>query len=201
MASFVMEVSQGVVIFAFNAALLSLVGEVGVSSYAIIANLSLMFTAIFLGLSQGAQPLLGKAKGAGDEMEYQGILCYSQQVSWVLSLSVVAICMLFPKLLASVFISGDAEVLNMTLNGLRLYSLGFLFLGYNLIGSIALQSAARSTEAFVFALARGMIMLILFMLVLRKLIGVNGVWLSFLASEAVGFIWMKYSLSRERKRV
>lgn len=29
MASFVMEVSQGVVIFAFNAALLSLVGEVG----------------------------------------------------------------------------------------------------------------------------------------------------------------------------
>ncbi len=57
MASFVMELSQGVVIFIFNIVLLGLVGEVGVSSYAIIANLSLMFTSIFLGLAQGVQPL------------------------------------------------------------------------------------------------------------------------------------------------
>lgn len=47
LASFVMELSQGVVIFVFNAVLLRLVGELGVSSYAIIANLSLMFTSIF----------------------------------------------------------------------------------------------------------------------------------------------------------
>ncbi len=201
MASFVMEVSQGVVIFAFNAVLLSLVGEIGVSSYAIIANLSLMFTAIFLGLSQGAQPLLGRAKGAENEKKYRQILSFSQKVSWVLSIAVVLICMLFPKLLASVFISGDAEVLAMTLKGLRLYGLGFIFLGYNLIGSIALQSAAKSREAFFFALARGMVMLILFLLVLQKLLGVTGVWLSFFASELVGFLWISRALSVENKMV
>ena len=67
------------------------------------------------------------------------------------------ICMLFPKLLASVFISGDEEVPGMTLKGLFLHSLGFL-LGYNLICSIALQSAAKSPHAFVVALSQGMIM-------------------------------------------
>lgn len=199
MASFVMELSQGVVIFAFNAVLLSLVGEIGVSSYAIIANLSLMFTAVFLGLAQGAQPLFATAKGAGDEKKFQGLLRFSQQVSWILSIVVVAICMAAPKLLASIFISGDPEVLSMTLTGLRLYSLGFLFLGFNLVGTIALQSAAKSRQAFVFAMARGMVMLILLMLGLKSLIGLYGVWLAFFASELVGFIWMNIMLANERK--
>lgn len=199
MASFVMELSQGVVIFAFNAVLLSLVGEIGVSSYAIIANLSLMFTAVFLGLSQGAQPLFATAKGAGDEKMFQALLRFSQQVSWILSLGVVAVCMAFPKLLASIFISGDPEVLKMTLTGLRLYSLGFLFLGFNLVVTIALQSAAKSKQAFIFAVARGMMMLIAFMLGLKSIIGILGVWLTFFASELVGFIWMNIMLANERK--
>lgn len=157
------------------------------------------FTAVFLGLSQGAQPLFATAKGAGDEKMFQALLRFSQQVSWILSLGVVAVCMAFPKLLASIFISGDPEVLKMTLTGLRLYSLGFLFLGFNLVGTIALQSAAKSKQAFIFAVARGMMMLIAFMLGLKSIIGILGVWLTFFASELVGFIWMNIMLANERK--
>lgn len=96
LASLIMEVSQGGVIFAFNAVLLSLAGEVGVSSYAIIANLSLMFTAIFLGLAQGAQPLFARAKGAGDEAGYQYILRFALRVGLGLSLAVVGLCLAAP---------------------------------------------------------------------------------------------------------
>lgn len=196
LASLIMELSQGVVIFSFNAVLLRLSGEIGVSSYAIIANLSLMFTAVFLGLAQGAQPLFGRSKGAKDEAGYQAVLQFSQRVGLILSLGVVIICLAFPRLLASIFISNDETVLQMTLRGLRLYSLGFLFLSYNLIGTLALQSSNRVMEAFLFALARGMAFLIIFMLVLQGIIGIDGVWLSFSAAELTGFLWMYFTLKK-----
>lgn len=196
LASLIMELSQGIVILVLNFALLSLAGEVGVSSYAIIANLSLMFTAVFLGLAQGAQPLFGRARGANDPEKFQFVLTFAQQVGFALSVGVVLICLLFPQILAGVFISNDPEVLELTLRGLRFYSLGFIFLGYNLVGTLALQSSKRALEAFIFALARGMGFLILFMLMLQGMIGVDGVWLSFLAAEMTGFFWMRYSLNR-----
>lgn len=196
LASLIMEVSQGVVIFAFNAVLLSLAGEVGVSSYAIIANLSLMFTAIFLGLAQGAQPLFARAKGAGDEAGYQFILRFALQVGLGLSLAVVGLCLAAPRLLAMIFISHDETVIQMTLRGLRLYSLGFLFLGSNLIGTLALQSSSRALEAFLFALARGMVLLIVFLLGLTRQIGLDGVWLSFAAAELTGFLWLNLRLRK-----
>lgn len=190
LASFVMELSQGLVIFIFNAVLLRLHGEIAVSSYAIIANLSLMFTSIFLGLSQGAQPLLARAQGAGNKKEYGEILGFSQRVSFLLSLAVVVLCLGVPKLLASLFISDDSEVISMTLTGLRIYGLGFLFLGYNLLGTMAMQSASKARESFVFALSRGVIFLVIYLFLLQHFFGIHGVWLAFLCSELTGFLWM-----------
>ncbi|HHX03686.1 MAG TPA: hypothetical protein GX733_05320 [Tissierellia bacterium] len=197
LASFVMELSQGVVIFVFNAVLLRLVGELGVSSYAIIANLSLMFTSIFLGLAQGAQPLLSVAKGKADHQEFQDVLQFSKQVCLVLSLSTVLICLVIPQLLARVFISGDPEVLEMTIGGLRLYSLGFLFLGFNLIGTVALQSAAESVKAFLFAMVRGMMLLIVDLFILQHFFGTTGVWLAFPVTELMSYLWMRRNIRKE----
>ncbi|NLY09432.1 MAG: MATE family efflux transporter [Tissierellia bacterium] len=191
MSSFVTEISQGIVIFAFNAILISLVGGIGVSSYAIIANLSLMFTAVFLGLAQGAQPILSEAFGAGDMRTFKEALGYARNVNWVLSVIVVLVCIIIPKTMASIFITNDSQVLSMTTTGLRIYSLGFIFLGYNLIGSIELQSRAKNKEAFIFSLARGMLVLISMALLLTSIINIYGTWLAFFASELVGFIWLR----------
>lgn len=47
-----------------------------------------------------------------------------------------------------------------------------------------------------FALARGMGFLILAMLILQGLFGNTGVWLSFLAAEFSGFLWMRHTLKK-----
>jgi putative MATE family efflux protein len=64
LASFIVEVSSGMVIFLVNRELLSRVGEIGVSAYSIIANVSLMCVAIFTGIAQGIQPILSTNYGA-----------------------------------------------------------------------------------------------------------------------------------------
>ena len=62
--SLVIEWSQGLAIFAFNHAILGIRGDLGVSSYGIIANLSLIFTAVLIGTAHGIQ-LISYSVGAG----------------------------------------------------------------------------------------------------------------------------------------
>lgn len=48
---------------AFNSIILGLEGNTGVAAYGVIANISLVVTAVYTGISQGIQPLVSTAHG------------------------------------------------------------------------------------------------------------------------------------------
>ncbi len=54
------EAASGIVIIVFNAVILRLEGNTGVAAYGVVANLSLVVTAVYTGISQGAQPILSR---------------------------------------------------------------------------------------------------------------------------------------------
>ena len=62
--SCIIELSSGIVIFIFNIAILNIIGDIGVSAYSIIANISLVCTAIFTGIAQAVQPIISINYGA-----------------------------------------------------------------------------------------------------------------------------------------
>lgn len=66
--------------------------------------------------------------------------------------------------------------------GLRLYFLGFLFAGMNIMLVAYFSAVDRPRPAIVGSLMRGMIAI-----VFASLFGLNGVWLSFLGSEVITF--------------
>ena len=49
----------------FNTLMLSLLGNVGVAAYGIVANLALVVIAVFTGVAQGAQPLFSRSHVQG----------------------------------------------------------------------------------------------------------------------------------------
>lgn len=51
--AFVGEISSGITTMVFNFVLLDLVGNIGVAAYGVVANLALVGTALFNGVSQG----------------------------------------------------------------------------------------------------------------------------------------------------
>ena len=69
-SSFIVELSAGIAIFAFNQVILGITGDIGVSAYSIIANLSLVCTAVFIGIGQAIQPIVSLNYGAGKMAEY-----------------------------------------------------------------------------------------------------------------------------------
>ena len=85
--------------------------------------------------------------------------------------------------------------------GLRLYFLGFLFAGVNIMLVAYFSATANPRPAIIGSLLRGAIAIGICAIVLSRILGMNGVWLSFLASEMITFavilILSKYKESRK----
>ena len=101
--SLITELSSGIVIMAFNAIILGLMGNIGVAAYGIIANLSIVVIALYTGIAQGIQPLLSRYYGAGTDRNVQSVFKYALYTVILLSGIVYLGVFLGADWLASVF--------------------------------------------------------------------------------------------------
>lgn len=69
----------------------------------------------------------------------------------------------------------------------KIYFLGFLFAGMNIMLVAYFSAVDRPRPAIVGSLMRGMIAIVVCAIVFASLFGLNGVWLSFLGSEVITF--------------
>lgn len=187
-ASFIIEISAGFVIFAFNIVILDLAGDIGVSAYSVIANLSLIATAIFTGIGQSIQPIVSVNYGAGKmKRVYRSgqLAIYS---SFILGAIFYAIGFIFPEFLVSIFSRGDQELLRLTVKGIRYYFAAFLFMGVNITITSYLQSKEYGRASTLMSLSRGALLIFIFLLILPKFFGLTGVWLTMPLAELITLI-------------
>lgn len=172
-ASFVLEISQGIVIFSFNIAFLFLASDTLVSAYGIVANLSLLFTAILSGVALGIQPLISQAYGKKreDMIKYYGKIGLMTAI--IIGVSILLVGQLIPKYLAMIFITAP-DVIDHAIGGIRLYFLAFPLTAINLVFTVYLQSQKQTLKAFLLSLQRGLVWIIVLLLIYSNTLGVNG---------------------------
>ena len=196
--------------------ILGLTGSTGVAAYGVVANLSLVGMAIMNGMAQGAQPLISESFGKGASGDVKKLLRWALTCAAAIEIVMVALVWTFTDPFIAVFNSENNQLLlEYAHTGLRLYFLGFLFAGVNIM-LVAYFSASGVTEqvaeklasaaanprpAIIGSLLRGAIAIGICAIVLSRILGMNGVWLSFLASEMITFavilILSKYKESRK----
>ncbi|MCI5648447.1 MAG: MATE family efflux transporter [Fusicatenibacter sp.] len=195
-SAFVGEISSAVTTVVFNLLILGIAGNVGVAAYGVVANLSLIAMAIFNGISQGVQPLISTSYGHGKQKEVSLFLRLGLKVSLITEGILVAIAWVWTDFLIGIFNSeGNKTLLYYAQDGMRLYFLGYLFAGVNILLVGYFAATARAKQAFIASILRGALAIVLCAVVMAKIWGMNGVWLSFLASEIITFaaiLMMKY---------
>lgn len=185
-SSFVGEVSSGLVIIVFNWILLKLAGNVGVAAYSVVANIALVFVAVFTGLAQGMQPLLSRDYGAGDRRKIRKTVTYGAWTSGVLSVVLYLCVFFFAEQMVSIFNRDQSAILEqIAVSGMKLYFLGFFFVGMNLVAIVYFNSVDQPKKAFLLSLLRGCFLILPLALFLPSLWGMNGVWLAFVLAEAL----------------
>ena len=182
--AFVGEMSSGVTTMVFNFILLHLAGNAAVAAYGIVANIALVGVALFNGISQGLQPLASACHGSGDTQGQSRIYRHSMFIGLCVSAVVVAVVVTFAGTLVAVFNSQhSAQLADYAIPGLRLYFLGFLFAGANIVKSGFYSATGRGRESSILALCRGVVAIVAFAFLLSHLVGITGVWLAFPAAE------------------
>ena len=182
-ASFVVEISAGVVIFIFNIVILGLNGDIGVSAYSIIANLSLIATAIFTGIGQAIQPIVSVNFGAKKiERVYEAgkLAIYT---SLGLGILFYMVGLLFPEFLVSMFSKGDKALLDITVKGIKIYFMSFILMGINIVLTSYLQSKEYAKASMMISLLRGFIFTVVYLLILSRIFGITGVWMTLPLAE------------------
>ncbi len=188
-SAFIGEISNGVTNLCFNFILLSLAGNTAVAAYGVAANLSIVVIAVFNGISQGLQPLAGRAAGQDDRTAVARIKRQSLAAAIAFAFVSVLLLWLFAPQVVAVFNSAhNQELAAIAIPGLRLYSLGFLLAGCNIIIAGVYAATGRAKEGFVISILRGLVLIVAFAFLLSRFFGLDGVWLSFTAAEAVTLV-------------
>lgn len=195
------ELSSAVVMFTFNTIIYQLEGNEGLAAYGIIANLSFVVISLFVGIAQGAQPLLSHTFGKEDKSALHQVLKLSIVTSLGVALVVYLITFVGAEWIVDQFNSeGLSSITEMAKHGLRIYFSGFLFAGINIIYTSYFGATAEPRASVFFSMIRGGILLIPLVLLFSQLWQMSGVWVSFVVAEAIVLFWIVLHLSvREKK--
>ncbi|MDE6846196.1 MAG: MATE family efflux transporter [Lachnospiraceae bacterium] len=184
--SLVTEVASGTVIIVFNTIILRLQGNVGVAAYGVIANLSLVVTAIYTGIAQGMQPLASHAYGNKDKSSINKILKYALVSMLFLSVCIYLGFLSAAEPIASIFNSeGNAQLQQIAVYGLKLYFAAIPFAGFNIILSTYFTATEKALPGQIISLLRGFVIILPMAFLLSFFFGMTGIWLSYPVTEGI----------------
>jgi putative MATE family efflux protein len=162
-------------------------GDVGIAAFGVIFRVFSFFIMPMMGINQGLQPILGFNYGArhyGRVMESfkKGVV-----TSTVYSIVGYAILMLLPGLILGIF-SNDPELISIGRDAMRIAIIILPLVGFQIVGSGLFQALGKAVPALFLSLARQVFFLIPMVILLPLFFGLNGVWVSFPAADALSFL-------------
>lgn len=184
--SLITEVSSGIVMIVFNTIILQLAGNTGVAAYGVIANLSLVVISIYTGISQGIQPLLSNGYGLKNIKKVKTIFKYALITVVIVSMTIYLIIIFNNDTIVKIFNSENNPLLQeIGQAGLKIYFIGCLFAGFNIVSSIYFTATEHSLPAHIISLLRGFIIIIPTAFLLANLFEMTGVWATFPVTEII----------------
>ena len=182
------NIAASVVSMLYNKQLLKLVGDEGVDAYGIMLYVQFVFVAIFIGYCLAVTPVVGYNYGAQNRAELQSLLGKSFRIIGVTSLVMTGLCFALARPLALLFVSGNAELCDMTQHGMYLYSICFLLAGFNMFGSAFFTALNNGLVSAVLSFSRTLVFQILCIYVLPLFFGLDGIWISTAVAEALSLV-------------
>lgn len=188
-SAFVGEISSAVTTAVFNILILGIAGNIGVAAYGVIANISIVAMSIFNGISQGVQPLISNSYGSNNKKQVHQLLKLTIGLGLFVEIIIIASAWGATDFLIAIFNSeGNNELVLYAYNGMRLYFLGYLIAGINIILIAYYSATDKASLAFIASILRGAIAITICAIVMSNIWGISGIWLSFLASEFITLI-------------
>ena len=156
---FIMQSTESLVNISFNSSLKAFGGDPAVGAMTICSSIMQIFSMLFQGLSQGAQPIVGFNYGAGqiDRVKKTFRLLFFSSLAF--STAAWGAIELFPQVFVSIF-NDEPELVSIAVWTLRVYAAGMFMLGIQFSCQQTFVALGEAKVSLVLALLRKIILLI-----------------------------------------
>lgn len=183
---FIMSSTESLVGFVLNSSLVRF-GDLYVSALAIMQSAMLFVSVPLVGFSQGFVPVVGYNYGHGDNGRVKECFRIVVKVMFFFNLSLVLFMILFPELVAGVF-TDDALLIAAVGEYMPLFLAGMTIFGLQRACQNMFVALGQAKVSVFIALLRKVILLIPLVLLLSRLVGLEGVFAAEAISDALAAV-------------
>ena len=161
-------------------------GDLAIGAYGIINRISFLFIMVIMGINQGMQPIASYNYGAGRGKRVKEVYWLSVKCATAVSLAAFIVSEFLPGPAAAMF-TNDPELKGLAVHGMRLMNIMFPIIGFQIISTNLFQCLGMVKKSVFLSLSRQLIFLLPALYLLPLAFGIEGVWLSYPASDVLAF--------------
>ena len=193
-SEFMAEAAWSVVAIVYNIQLLKYAGEDGVVIYGLLMYVSLIFTALFVGYSNGIGSVFSYHYGAQNHGELKNLLKRSLTLIGLTSVAMFVLSEALAHPFSTLFLQDAPYLLPDAVHAFRIVSVAYLFTGVAVFGSAFFTALNNGQVSALISFLRTFVFELGAVLLLPLLLGVDGIWYSVVFAElmaaVVGSIFM-----------
>lgn len=181
------EFSTGITTYLFNIITLRFFNENGVAAVTIIMYVYYFFISFYMGIAVACAPMISYNVGSKNINKIQETLKYSFITIFFSSIIITLASFFNAELITSLF-TNNPDVYSITLEGLKLFSLVFIFIGWNVFLSGYFTALGNGLISAIISSLRSLVFVVIFILILPNYLGSDGIWLTMPLSEIVTLV-------------
>ena len=181
--------------------------DIPLSVYGVISKINSLYISTVLGISIGAQPIIGFNYGAGNEKRVKETIRKVLIINFIVGIIFNIVFILFPRELASIFISSTDSSYELFMEFAELMCHSFLLViclnALEMTTSIVIQSVGNVFKSTAVSFIRQIILLIPISLILAFVFnkGLYGVMYAGCIADAICFVITSFILLSEYKKL
>jgi Na+-driven multidrug efflux pump len=158
----------------------------------------MLLTSILIGFSNGVAPVFSYQFGARQYKELLRLMKLALISLGVFSLAAFAGSRLLAHPLIALFLPAGGHAADLTLNGFMIFSFSFLCVGFNMFTSGFFTAISDGRTSAIASFTRNLAGIVIFLTILPKFFGFNGVWLAVPAADLSALFLSAFLLYDQR---
>jgi putative MATE family efflux protein len=175
-APFAMQLAHSLQNTIMNNALMTYGGNLALSTMGIVGSAATLLFMPILGISQGAQPIIGFNHGAQQYDRVRETLKKAIFVGTVIALCGTFALQLWKIQIAGLFSYNNTELTALAAHAMSVYFLMFPVAGFQIIGSQYFQAVGKPVPSTILGLSRQLLLFVPLLLILPRFWGLEGIW-------------------------
>ena len=188
--SFLSEVGIVIFVVGYNIMIAYYAGTQGLAAFSVINYIHTFTFLLFIGIGSSIQPMISYYYGAGKYSMIQETIKIAEKAALIMGVLFIFAGMFGAELFVKIFGITSPVITDLATRGIRLFFIGYLFMGINFIYTTYYQSTSHIRPSIGIIIFRGFILLIALLYLLPLWLKVDGIWLALPIAEALVAIFL-----------